>query len=111
MAEVLSLSLLLGPLLFNSTDATPVLQCLHLTSRSSITQAESHLQTPIQTERCVRDDSGPLLQKLRHRGAEEGEYLDTTLTYGQGSAGVNTSWELESTHSMVVLDLHASLNQ
>jgi len=45
------------------------------------------------------------------RKGKESTCLDTTLMYGQGSAGVNTSWELESTDGMAMLDLHTRLNQ
>lgn len=109
---MLSLSLLLGPLLFNSAGATPVSQCLLLTSSSGTAQAPS--TPPSRAGGGLETTVGPPLRKPRHGGAGEGEKsacLDTTLTYGQGSAGVNTSWELESTHSMVGLDPHASLNQ
>lgn len=112
MAEVLSLSLLLSPLLFDSTDTTSVSQRLHPTSSSSITQALSPLYPG--REVCWRPQwEAPAETKAQRsrRRRKEGACLDFTLTYGQGTAGANTSWELESTHSTVVLDPHASLNQ
>lgn len=93
------------PLVFNSTRITPVSQCLHLKSSHSIHTGSEH---PWPKQGGVLEII--VAPSCRNRGMEEQEKrrrMHASVLHWQ----MNTSWELESTHGMMVLDPHTSLNQ